>query len=323
MTLSDKVERHWYQPRLTALTLVLAPLALCFGGVVWARRCLYRKGILSQKRFSVPVIVVGNLTVGGTGKTPMVIWLTQWLREKGYRPGIVARGAGSLSPQGIHEVRPDSDPLQVGDEAVLVARRTGCPMVTGKDRVKAVQTLLETTDCNVVLSDDGLQHYRLGRTFEIILVDGTRAFGNGWLLPAGPMRESHHRLSEAGMVFFKGKDFTLEGETLVSLRDPRRKRPVTDFLQQRVHAVAGISHPEMFFSRLRERGLEVVPHVFPDHHAFRKEDIRFADGCPVIMTEKDAIKCDGFADENHWVLPVGVVPGANMLREMEKQSWSI
>lgn len=302
------LERVWYgSSRWSAL---LAPLGLLYGGAVSLRRALYKLGGLRSTRVQVPVIVVGNLAVGGTGKTPLVIWLVEVLRRAGKHPGVVSRGYGGLATHWPQQVTADSDPRQVGDEPVLIAARAACPVVVDPDRVRAAQTLLATHPCDVIVSDDGLQHYALQRDVEIAVVDGVRRHGNGRCLPAGPLREPLRRLREVDVVIVNGGDaadacrFDLIGDTACALDGKRAARPLDEFAGLAVHGVAGIGRPARFFDHLRRRGLNVIEHAFPDHHGFRAEDVRFEDGLPVLMTEKDAVKCGDFADATHWYVPV-------------------
>ena len=302
------LESHWY--RKTPLTLLLLPLSWLFCAVALVRRWVYRAGLLKVERLPVPVVVVGNISVGGTGKTPMVAWLVALLRREGFRPGIVSRGYGGKARHWPQQVRPDSDPQMVGDEAVLLARRCRCPMAVGPDRPAAARALLEYSDCDIIISDDGMQHYRLGRDVEIAVVDGVRRFGNGHCLPAGPLREPLRRLRTVDMVVANGtagpREYAmkLQPASLCNLQQPERTRPVQKLAGQQVHAVAGIGNPRRFFELLGSYGLDVIEHPFPDHHPFCAEDIRFGDGLPVLMTEKDAVKCQTFAAENDWYLPV-------------------
>ena len=305
-------EHFWYRLRLAHVVLI--PLSLLFGAVASARRALYAKGIVRSERAPVPVIVVGNITVGGSGKTPLVVWLAERLRKAGMRPGIITRGYRGT--ERLQEVRSDSDPTQAGDEAVLLARRSRCPVFAGRDRAAAARALLVAhSECNVVISDDGLQHYRLAREVEIAVVDGQRRFGNGWLLPAGPLREPARRLDSVDAVVINGGGelahlraplyvMRLAGERLVNLRDPARSAALADFSDHPVHAVAGIAHPRRFFAQLEAAGLSIRPQPFPDHFAFGPDDLAFAGEEPVLMTEKDAVKCAAFARENWWFLPV-------------------
>lgn len=304
------IERHWYQPSLTWFTRLLLPFSWIFRGVVFFRVQLYRLGLKKQTQFSVPVIIVGNITVGGTGKTPFVIWLAQFLKQRGYKPGIVTRGAGGvkqLQPQCVDE---NSDVRMVGDEAVLLAKQSDCPLVVCVDRVAAVEMLLQQYECNVVIADDGLQHYKLARHIEIALIDGMRRLGNEKLLPAGPLREPKKRLKQVDFVVVKegcAEDLysmKLQGDRVYAVNDMLQTRPLAHFQHKTVHAVAGIGNPETFFSALRNNHIKVIEHIFPDHHGYQPRDIHFNDDLPVLMTEKDAVKCKLFVNEKHWHLPV-------------------
>ncbi len=300
------LEHYWW--RHNALSVVLLPLSWLFRVAVTLRRSAYRAGWFRTHRLAVPVIIVGNITVGGTGKTPLVIWLVEFLRAQGYRPGVVTRGYGG-SARIPRSVGPESDTRETGDEAVLLARRCACPVMIGKERVAAARAL--TVQCDVIVSDDGLQHYRLGRDIEIAVVDGARRFGNGLCLPAGPLREPIARLKEVDMVVMHGGaagqgefSMRLEPLSLRNLRDETSTRALDDFIGHTVHAVAAIGHPQRFFDTLRAQGLSIIEHPFPDHHAFTPPDLDFADDRPLLMTEKDAVKCQGFAKPDYWCLPV-------------------
>ena len=299
--------KHWQ--RRGAVAWLLWPAGLTFGVVASIRRFLYKIRILGSTHPGIPVIVVGNLSVGGSGKTPLVLWLAELLREHKWKPGIVSRGYGG-STQAPAEANIASDPAEAGDEPILLARRSGCPVWVAPDRVAACRALREQhPECNVIVSDDGLQHHALRRDVEICVVDG-RSSGNGFLQPAGPLREPPSRLASFDAVVthecpeVKGYKMQLQGENLVRFTDARDVRPAKSFAGQRVHAVAGIGDPKRFFLQLARFGLKVVPHPFPDHHPFRAEDLEFGDGDPVVMTEKDAVKCKRFARANHWVFPV-------------------
>jgi len=312
-----RLEQYWY--RISALHLVLWPLSVAFAALVALRRLLYRLGIFRAERLPVPVVVVGNISVGGTGKTPLLIWLAQWLRERGLQPGIVSRGYGG-STATPHRAAADADPQLVGDEAVLLARRSGCPVWVGKRRADAARALLAAQpDCDVILSDDGLQHYALARDVEIAVIDGERGCGNGMLLPAGPLREPLHRLERVDAIVVNGAalfptvplpaavpvfEMNLVGGTFFNLPNPGREQRPEDFARLRVHAVAGIGNPQRFFNQLRELGLSFTAHPFTDHHAYTATDLAFAGNDTVIMTEKDAVKCERLCNENHWALRV-------------------
>ncbi|MGH8634113.1 MAG: tetraacyldisaccharide 4'-kinase [Burkholderiales bacterium] len=319
------IESHWQ--RFTPITAALCPFSLLFGAAAGARRAAYRAGLMPGVRLPVPVIVAGNITVGGTGKTPLALWLADWLRARGRTPGIVCRGYGgrSSAPQ---RVMPDSDPDVCGDEAVLLARRSGCEVWTGADRVAAGRSLLAGRPaCDVLISDDGLQHYALGRDVELCVVDAARGFGNGWLLPAGPLRERPSRLATVDAVVVNAGNgdashpslglipsgtarFTmrLEGRELRNLRSPEHRAGPGHFRGRRVHAVAGIGDPQRFFRHLQGMGVEFTAHSFPDHYPFTASDLGYAGAEAVLMTEKDAVKCRRFADESHWELVVDAVP---------------
>lgn len=307
--ISTWLQRQWCSVGLW--TVLLLPLSLLFAMLVMVRRLCYRLGLLRSYRMSVPVIMVGNLTVGGTGKTPMVLWLVQFLRSHGYHPGIVSRGYGSRArhPQSVSAT---SDPTLAGDEPVLLAQRAQCPIWVGVGRVQVARALLSAKpDCDVLISDDGLQHYRLQRDIEIVVVDGQRRFGNGRMLPAGPLREPLSRMKSADAVVVNGGDIApgeyamrLSGDIFVHLRDRSRSATAHDFVGRRLHAVAGIGYPSRFFGHLRQLGLDVIEHPFPDHHIYQPHELQFDDADAILMTEKDAVKCAGFAPENVWVLAV-------------------
>lgn len=287
----------------------LLPLSLSYGAAAGARRYLYRKQLRKSTRISSPVVVVGNLSVGGTGKTPLVCWLTTRLRELGFKPGVVTRGYGGSSAD-VRLVDSSADPNIVGDESLLLARRTGAPVAIGRDRPAAAQ-LLVNAGCDVVVSDDGLQHYALARDCEIVVVDGQRRFGNGRLLPAGPLRESQARLRRVDAVVVNGGRAPLEGALSMRLEANDAlsliggaSKTLQEFAGLSVHAVAGIGNPERFFNMLRGYGIEVVGHPLPDHARLQAADISFPDGRPVLMTEKDAVKCAGLAGSQHWYVPV-------------------
>lgn len=309
------LERHWQ--RFTLISFLLLPLSLVFCMLVWLRRILYRLGVLPSKRFSVPVIVIGNITVGGTGKTPLVIWLTDFLRQAGYRPGVVTRGYRGQSPIWPVNVTKDTAAKMVGDEAVLLARRCNCPVMAGPDRVASIQALLNQ-DCNLILSDDGLQHYRLRRDLEIAVIDGIRRFGNGLCLPAGPLREPVSRLNSIALRVANGEP--REGELgmrlsptgFYNLAQPNQQTTAEQFRATSVHAVAGIGNPERFFDSLRALGLRILAHAFPDHHPFEAQHLEFGDNLPVILTEKDAVKCQHFAKPHFWVLAVDAQPDVRL-----------
>ncbi|MBA1149415.1 tetraacyldisaccharide 4'-kinase [Ectothiorhodospiraceae bacterium WFHF3C12] len=305
--------------RDTALSRILAPAGGLFAGLTRLRRYAFARGWLRSHRLPVPVVVVGNIFVGGTGKTPLVAALVERAGARGWRPGIVCRGYGGRARDWPRRVGEDTSPGEVGDEPVLLARRTSRPVMAGPDRVRAARALLAATDCDLLVLDDGLQHYRLARDAEIVVMDGSRGLGNGRCLPAGPLREPPSRLRCADAVLVNGPaegeggGFELQGATLMAVDGSERQRPLEELTGRRVHAVAGIGNPERFFRQLEAAGLTVNRHAFPDHHAFRPGDLEFEDDDPVVMTEKDAVKCVAFAPPACWYLRVAAVlddPGA-------------
>jgi len=301
----------WYRPQRSATAIFLLPFSWLFGAIVWFRRFCYRINLKKSYRFPVPIIVVGNLSVGGTGKTPFVLWLVHLLKRNGFKPGIVSRGVGGQKQQYPRWVSATDNPSEVGDEAVMLAKRSDCPLVICIDRVAAVRTLLQKSGCDIIVSDDGLQHYALHRDIEIVVIDGERGLGNQCLLPAGPLRELPSRLKKVNFIVRQGgsalpTEFTmqLQGEEAVSLINEQLKKPLTDFSNQRIHAVAAIGNPKRFFDSLKKYHLNIIEHSFPDHYLFKKEDLHFDDDLPILMTEKDAVKCKTFALSNYWYVPV-------------------
>jgi tetraacyldisaccharide 4'-kinase len=307
----ERLQQHWY--RLSPLHLLLYPLSLLFRLLVALRRSLFRAGLLVSVKLPVPVIVVGNITVGGTGKTPLTLWLASQLIEAGWHPGIISRGYRSAGDTTAREVHLDDSANTVGDEPLLMARRALCPVWVGRDRPAVALALLKAhPECDILISDDGLQHYRLQRDVEIAVLDGARRFGNGLLLPAGPLREPRSRLREVDAVVINGGapdasdgiPMSLHGTQFRNLLDPRRTRSAADFDGLKVHAIAGIGHPQRFFRHLQQLGLQPVAHAFPDHHRYTGDEISPADADAILMTEKDAVKCAAFATARHWVLQV-------------------
>jgi tetraacyldisaccharide 4'-kinase len=310
--------KHWV--RRGAVAWLLWPASLLFGAVVFFRRLFFKLRIFKSHKAGIPVIVVGNLVAGGSGKTPLVLRIVELLREHGWKPGIVSRGylggaraaGGSTAAEdgAPREANIASDPAEVGDEPILLARRSGCPVWVAPERSAACRALRKQhPECDVIVTDDGLQHYALARNIEICVVD-RRGFGNGFLMPAGPLREPPSRLSSVDAVVthestaVKGYRMHLQGETLVRITDAHDARPAKSFAGQKVHAVAAIGDPQRFFLQLARFGMKPVPHPFPDHHPLRAEELEFGDGAPVVMTEKDAVKCKRFAQAHHWVFPV-------------------
>lgn len=307
MAIADDLQNRWYGDR--APPWWTQPLAALYGDATAARRWMYRHRWLRSERLPVPVIVVGNIVAGGAGKTPLTIALVQGLRERGFRPGVVSRGYGGTARAPML-LGAQPNPAVAGDEPALIRMRTGRPVAIAAKRVLAAR-LLVSEGVNVIITDDGLQHYALARDVEICVVDGVRRSGNGRLLPAGPLREPVSRLRTVDFVVCNGGD-ARDGEIAmhlvladaVTIAEPARASPLTAFAGKRAHAVAGIGHPPRFFDALRALGIDVVAHPFPDHHRYTAADLEFGDGLPVLMTEKDAVKCRAFAKENVWAVPV-------------------
>lgn len=307
------LESRWYSGRAP---LLLRPLSLVYGVLVKLRRAAYRMGILSAGHPGVPVIVVGNVTVGGTGKTPLVLWLAVQLAANGWRVGVVSRGHGGSHAARAGRARlvtAGDDPADAGDEALLLARESGCPVAIGVDRLEAAR-LLAVQGCRLIIADDGLQHLALRRDVEIAVVDGGRLFGNGALLPAGPLREPVARLRHVDAVVVNGSCSALAEAShlfamrlrpveMVSLADAA-VQPLAQWQGREVHAVAGIGNPSRFFAILRELGMRPREHAFADHHPFRPADLAFGDGRDIVMTAKDAVKCRAFGTARMWYLRV-------------------
>jgi tetraacyldisaccharide 4'-kinase len=300
----------WYKPH--PIRWLLSPLSLIYRMIASLRKRCYTLGLFKQSKLPCPVIIVGNITVGGTGKTPFIIWLAQQLSHAGFKPGIVSRGYGGYSEHYPLAVTLESEAAVVGDEPLMIAQRTKCPVVVSPKRYQAGIALLENYDCDVILSDDGLQHYALARDVEIVIVDGQRQFGNHYCLPAGPLREPLSRLKNvdfiventSGEALDNHYPMTLIPAMLKNLNNETVQRTIDTFQHQSSHAVAGIGNPSRFFSQLRNDGLTITEHPFTDHHEFHPHDLMFGDDKPIIMTEKDAVKCQSFATDNMWYLPV-------------------
>lgn len=306
----DWLQRVWYERARSGIVLV--PLSWLFALAVALRRWLYGRGVLRSFDVGKPVIVVGNVTVGGTGKTPLTLWLAERFGERGRRVGIAMRGYGANASAARLVTLPTTT-AEVGDEALLSACRNVALVAVGHDRV-AVARLLVENGCDLIIADDGLQHLRLQRQFEIAVVDAERGFGNGRLLPAGPLREPATRLNSVDAVVIngattpvQGMHMTLDARDAISLADGRTRRPLSAFAGARVHAVAGIGNPRRFFATLRAHGLDPIEHALPDHAALRPEDIVFEDELAVLMTEKDAVRCAASADARHWFVPVSAI----------------
>ena len=316
--------KEWQQSSFWQILLL--PISWLFQILTAVRRLGFRRGWSKSERLPLAVIVVGNITVGGSGKTPLVIYLVEQLRAAGYVPGVISRGYGGTE-RGPFEVGPLSDTTEVGDEPALIAARTEAPLFIGRDRLAAGKALLDAyPNCDIIISDDGLQHYRLQRDIEIVVVDGQVGFGNGRLLPAGPLREPMSRLRNVDFTVINSPasgpattstalavpmnmpgeavSMRLSGQVFYNIKEPSTHALAADLRHQTIHAVAGIGRPQRFFDHLRRLGLNLVEHPFPDHYAFESNDFAFAADNVVLMTEKDAVKCKAFARDNWWALAV-------------------
>lgn len=312
------IHRAWYDGH--GWYRVLLPLS----GVYWLlsalRRTFYRAGLLRTRRAKVPVIVIGNITAGGTGKTPVTVWLATSLAKRGFSPGIVSRGYGGSKSGMSMRVDARSDPAVVGDEPVLIAMRTGHPVVVDADRGRGAAMLVQD-GADLVIADDGLQHYALARDYEICIVDGARGLGNGALLPAGPLREPVSRIGEVDQVLINGRLRKPEEamptglqnaiEFRLAAREVRRlngslSRPIEGFAGTTVHAVAAIGNPGRFFDMLRGQGIQVIEHAHADHARLHPGELDFADNFDILMTEKDAVKFPRKVSDRFWYVPVDV-----------------
>jgi tetraacyldisaccharide 4'-kinase len=328
--MEQRLTKLWY--RDTAGPSLLQPLSWLYATAIRVRATAYARRWLTTYHVDKPVVVVGNLTVGGTGKTPLVIWLARHLAERGLRVGIVSRGYGSQAAEAPRQVNETSNWQDVGDEPLLLYRGTQCITLIGRDRVAAAQALV-TKGVDVIVSDDGLQHLRLARDCAIVVIDGTRGFGNGRMLPAGPLREPVSHVADADVIVINGtaehsslrRVVSIEARALqmtllpgdaVRLDGREPPRSLETFRGRSVHAVAGIGNPARFFRDLRARGLDVIEHAFPDHHPYTAQDLSFGDDLPVLMTEKDAVKCASFADPRLWSVPTTATFSEAQAREL-------
>ena len=316
MGIADRVVAAWYRPRLSALTGALVPLTGVYASAVAARRALYRANLLGASRLRAPVVVVGNLAVGGSGKTPLAIALADALAARGFHPGFVSRGYGR-SGDSPRRVSIGDDPSVVGDEPLLLAA-TGRPVAVGRRRADAARLLLDSdAACDVVISDDGLQHYALARDVEIAAIDATRGLGNGRMLPAGPLREPRSRLDEVDAIvrLVDARDWRASGggrETLMAhepvrwrnLADPSRVEDPATFRPARAIAIAGTANPERFFALVRSLGIDAATRAFRDHHRYVPADLALPEAGAILMTAKDAVKCSRFADARSWALDI-------------------
>lgn len=325
MAFTDRLLAAWYQGH-PALGL-LRPLEALYRRVVTRKRARFLSGESASYRAPVPVIVVGNITVGGTGKTPMILWLIEHCRSLGLKVGVVSRGYGAKPPHFPWRVRASQSAAQAGDEPLLIVQRTDVPLMIDPDRSRAVQALLTSEPLDLILCDDGMQHYRLARDLELVLIDAARGLGNGRCLPAGPLREPVERLDDVGAVLHNGATvdpprgfaFGLRPSALVNLRTGER-RPLEHFpAGQALHAVAGIGNPQRFFNTLQGLNWQPVPHSFADHAQFDAQSLAFEPPLPLVMTEKDAVKCRDFAGDDWWYLAVDAEPSPSFVAWFDAQ----
>jgi len=302
----------WYRSDLTASIVCrsLLPLSWLFCAISYLRRKSYSLNIKKSYAANVPLVVVGNIVAGGSGKTPLLIALCEYIKEQGFKPGVVSRGYGG-AVSGVKQVENTDAAELVGDEPLMICLRTESPVVIGADRVAAVNYLLKNNQCDIVLSDDGLQHYRMRRNLEIAVVDAERGLGNGFCLPAGPLRERASRLTEVDLLVYNGLSeascsYTLEGAEAYALNSDDSVA-LSSFSGKTVHVVAGIGNPSRFFSQMRSSNINVVEHAFSDHHIYRQADFSKWQNDLILMTEKDAVKCQGFQLSNAWVVPVNAI----------------
>ena len=314
MSMSDRLLKAWYEGH-PALAL-LRPLESLYRRVVQRKRARFVAGEGDIYQSPVPVVVVGNITVGGTGKTPLILWLIEHCRRNGLRVGVVSRGYGAKPAQLPWRVEASQSAEVAGDEPLLIVQRCGVPMMIDPDRSRAVKALLACEPLDLILSDDGLQHYRLARDLELVLIDAARGLGNRRCLPAGPLREPVERLQSVDALLYNGavsdRDdgfaFRLQPTALVNLYTGERQSVEYFQAGQRVHAVAGIGNPQRFFNTLETLHWQPIPHAFADHAPYSAEVLNFTPSLPLVMTEKDAVKCRAFAQPDWWYLAVDAVP---------------
>jgi len=314
MAFSDRLLAAWYagHPALA----VLRPLECLYRRVVQGKRARFLQGQGTIYCSPVPVVVVGNITVGGTGKTPLILWLIEHCRRQGLKVGVVSRGYGAKPPQLPWRVMADQDASVAGDEPLLIVQRTGVPLMIDPDRSRAVQALTAAEPLDLILSDDGMQHYRLARDLELVLIDAARGLGNGRCLPAGPLREPAERLQSVDAVLFNGAPqdrnegyaFTLQPTALVNVRSGERRGLDLFAAGQALHAVAGIGNPQRFFNTLQALHWQPQAHAFADHAEYSLAALTFSPALPLVMTEKDAVKCRAFARDDWWYLAVDAQP---------------
>ena len=306
----QKLNKIWYKGATIPLRYIV--LSKVFSLLSGLRKKLYKIGLLKSHKIKCPVVIVGNITVGGVGKTPFVIWLVNQLQASGKKVGVISRGYGGKREHEPLLVIPQTSPKASGDEPLLIAKHTNAPVFVGKNRVKAAQKLMLDYRVDVIIADDGLQHYALKRDVEIVLIDAKYGLGNEKLLPAGPLRESRNRLDSVDMMIYKGKRldshyFQYQPLMVYALGDIKNQRSLESFRSQHINALAGIAHPDSFFNMLSENGLAIVKNPLDDHEKLTEKHFEFDNDDPVFITEKDAVKCMDLKLSNVWVVVLKLV----------------
>ena len=306
------------------LNFMLLPFSAIFFILSYIRLWLYKLKILTVNDSSLPVIVVGNITVGGTGKTPIVISIANYLKSQHKKVGVVSRGYGGNYSQETIEVIESSNPMECGDEPVLIKQQTEVPVAVAKKRTKAIKLLTKKYALDVIISDDGLQHYSMGRDIEIAVIDGHSRLGNGLFLPAGPLREVKSRLKSVDFVINNGSNLEGEYSSEIEPQDyinlvTNEVRSLDYFKGKKCYAVAGIAKPDKFFSILKKNGVKLIIKPFPDHYVFGENDLVFNENHPIIMTSKDCVKCRQFATDQMWYLSVNAKINSNFYQQLESK----
>ncbi|MBL10124.1 MAG: tetraacyldisaccharide 4'-kinase [Acidiferrobacteraceae bacterium] len=304
------IEKIWYKKSIFLYALI--PLEFIYWLLVQTKKLLFQVGLFKSEKLNIPVIIVGNLTVGGTGKTPLVIEITRNLVENGYSPGIICRGYGGTIQDLPHLTSAEDSFLLTGDEALLLSEETGCPVVVDSNRIRGCHWLINNAPIDIIISDDGLQHARLVGDIEIAVIDGKRRFGNRHLLPAGPLRESTTRLKTIDLVVVNNgtkmkNEYSMIGTLKYAVRilDGKQKE-LSTFNKITVDAICGIGNPDSFFDDLANAGVKIQKHYYPDHHPYKPEDLAIFNSSTLFMTSKDAIKCKQFAQADWWIIPQSI-----------------
>lgn len=313
------LDHYWYD--LNIIALLLWPASLLFRVLVRFRRVAYQLGLFKSYKMPKPVIVIGNISVGGTGKTPLIIELSNQLQSWGYKVGVISRGYGGIGPW-PHQLVEDADASVSGDEPVQIFQRTNAAVIVGPDRVEDINLLCQQNEIDIILTDDGLQHYRMQRDLELVVIDNARQFGNGFCLPAGPLREPVSRLGKKSWCVFNGGNNKYSFEikpTSVKQLTAGEVKSLESFAGLTVHAVAGIGNPGRFFNMLKKCDVNVIEHAYPDHHQFTKDDLTFDDDLFVLMTEKDSVKCCAIDNDKLWYVSIDIELSEQFIFDFKKQ----